>query len=233
MGVAVGAHSVLTPQQANFGTLKKHVAGYVQGASLPSFLADAGAALNAAVDKINTRVWHWMNRQETLTLVADTRTVTVAANFKKPRNLEKLDTNSKTVGLYAFQPPKDFQDSFWEDTASGQPEFYTIRNAADDRLLTFNIPPSTAFVASWPTARFTYFARMGHFSDNGDTLADLEVPPELRNFLVWYARWELATIRGGAHQIAAARDAWVQEWRSLVADDTNEQTDWIAKGRYA
>jgi len=233
MSFAISAQSsVQVPGGPSFATLKKNVAGYVQGANLTNVLTDAGAAINAAVDHFNTRNWHWLNKQETLTLVADTRTVTVAANFKRPRKLERLDTNSKTVDDYGYQIPKVFEDTGWDDTESGQPQYYTVRNAVDDRLLTFNVPPSTAFITSWPTARLTYFARANHFSDDGNTLGSLEIPSEARNFLIWYARWELAAMRGTPTQINTANDAWMRAWVALMKDDNNLQTDWQSRRDY-
>jgi hypothetical protein len=232
MSVAVGTTSAQTPLASNFGGLKAHVAAYVQAQNQPGPLADAGAGINAGIDRLNTRNWHWLNRQSDLTLVADTRTVTVPANFKRPRKLEKLDTNSKVVGWYGYIIPKEFIDANFSDVASGQPSVYTVRNATDDRLLTFDVPPSSAFVASWPTARLTYFSRLQHMANDGDTLGGLEAPPELRNFLVWYGRWEMATMRGTAQQTRDAREAWMGEWAALMRDDTNEQTDWQVRGRH-
>ena len=225
MSIAVGTTTAQTPLQANFGGLKKVVAAYVQGANITSILNDAGASLNAAIDKINTKEWNWLNREVTLSLANDTRTITIPANFKKPRKLTKRDTNGKTVGRYIFQIPKEFANSDWNDVNSGSPMHYTVRNPSDDRLLTFSVPPTSSFVTTWPTARMTYKARMQHFSDGNDTLGDLGVPPELRNFLVWYARWEIATIRSTPTQVGNALSAWRSEWGSLIADDTNEQTD--------
>lgn len=232
MSIAVGTTSALTPLNSNFAGLKKRVAAYVQGSQLTSVLADAGLALNGAIDKLNTRNWHWLNRQSDLTLVADTSTYTVPANFKRPRAAELLDSSNNKKGYLSFQIAKEFQDTQWEDATSGSPRFYTVRNAVDDRLLTLNVPPSTSFVASYPTIRLTYFARLGHFSDNGDTLGDLEAPPEIANFLVWYARWDLATQRGAAGQIDRAEKAWRIEWKDLVVDDTDEQTDYITWERF-
>ena len=55
MSIGVGTTTAQTPLQANFGGLKKVVAAYVQGANITSILNDAGASLNAAIDKINAR----------------------------------------------------------------------------------------------------------------------------------------------------------------------------------
>ena len=154
------------------------------------------------------------------------------ADFKRPRKLAKLDTNSKVAGWYDYQIPKDFLDTNWSDSASGQPWVYTVRNASDDRLLTFNVPPSSAFATSWPTARLDYFARVQHFGDDGDTMGTLEIPPEVKNYLVWYARWEIASMRGDAGQIRIAEVAWRRGLQLLMMDDTNEQTDWIPGGHY-
>ena len=226
MSVTVGATTAQTPSQANFGSLKGSVAAYVQGQNLPSVLSDSGIAVNAAIDHLNTRNWHWLGRQGTITLTADTRTYSVPANFKRPRKFSKLDTNSKTVGRYDYLIPKVFLDCDFDNTASGSPTVYTVRNASDDRLLTFDVPPSTAFATSWPTGTLSYFARMQHFADDGDTIGDLLAPPDVRNFLLWYARWEMAGIRGTATQVQEADRAWNRAWVALMKDDTNEQTDW-------
>ena len=232
MSIGVGTTTAQTPLQANFGGLKGAVAAYVQSRNLPVALTDAAAALNGGIDKLNTRPWNWLNRESTLTLAADTRTITIPADFKKPRGLARRDTNSKTVGFYSFQIPKEFQNANYSDTSSGQPSVYTVRNAADDRLLTFNVPPTSAFATSWPTARMTYYARMLHFADDGDTIGALGAPPEVRNFLLWYGRWEIATIRGAASQVRESERAWKSEWVSLIRDDTNEQTDFDSRSDY-
>ena len=232
MAVAVSTTSAQTPLGANFGGLKSAVAAYVQGQNLPGVLGDAGVAINSAIDRLNTRNWHWLNKQSDISLVADTRTYTVPANFKRPRKLEKLDASSKVVGWYDYQMPKDFLDTNWNDETSGQPYLYTVRNAVDDRLLTLNVPPTSAFVTAWLTARLTYFARLGHFASDGDTLGSIEAPPESKNFMLWYARWEIASMRGSPTQVRDARTAWRDEWNRLMMDDTNEQTDWRVRGRY-
>lgn len=232
MSIAVGKTTAQTPLQGNFGTLKRHVAAFVQGASIESILADAGDAINAAVDAINERNWHFLNRQTNLTLTADTRTIELPSNFKRPRKLEKLDASGNTVDHYDYQTPKSFQDTGWDDTNSGQPTIYTVRNAPDDLLLTFNVAPTSDFVTSWPTARLTYYSRMGHFSDDGDTISDLGAPPEVRNFLLWYARHELATMRGARDQIRSAERNMDRHWFSLMKDDNNQQTDWVSWSDY-
>lgn len=226
MSVVVGTTTAQTPLNASFGGLKGQVASFVQGQNLPAVLADAGAAINSAINKLNTRNWNWLLRQESLTLAADTRTYTIAADFRRPRKLEQWDTNSKTVGHYSYLITKDFFDCDFDNTSSGTPQYYTIVNASSDRLLTFNVPPSTAFAASWPIARSTYFARIQRFAADGDTIGDLKAPPEVSEFLDWYGKWKLATTRGSAMQIREAKEAWHEYWFALIRDDRDEQTDW-------
>lgn len=226
MSIGVGSSSALTPRQESFAGLKKQVAAYVQGSQLTSVLADAGYAINAAIDKLNTRGWHWLNRTEDITLEADTRTYTVAADFKKPFALLQIDSDSKEQGRIYYQMPKQFLDTEWSESSSGQPEFYTVRNVADDRLLTLSYAPDSVFVAKYPTLRLHYYGRLQHLSDDGDTLGDIKAPPEIRNFLVWHARWEIASMRGSRGQQEAAERAWRMEWRNLIADDNDIQTDW-------
>jgi len=226
MSVAVGTTAAQTPLQPNFGGLKGQVAGYVQGKSLPAVLTDAGAAINSAINKINTKTWHWLNRQETLTLVTDQRTYTIAANFKKPYSLFRLDSNSKQQGRLVFQIPALFFATEWSDAISGAPEHYTVRNAPDDRLLTLSVPPSSTFVASFPTLQLSYYARLARFSDDGDTIGDLKAPPEVAEFLDWYAKWKVASTRGSASQIRTANTAWKEIWRDLRTDDFDEQSDY-------
>jgi len=232
MSVTVGTTSAQTPQQSNFGGLKAQVAAYVQGQNQPSILADAGMAINSAIDHLNTRNWNWLLKQQTITLVASTATYTVNANFKRPRKLTKLDTNSKVVGWFDYQIPKAFLNANWGDVNDGDPWVYTVRNASDDRLLTFNVPPSSDFVTNAPTARLDYFARAQHFGADGDTMGTLEIPPEVKNYLVWYARWEIASMRGDAGQIRAAENSWQRAWKHIAMDDRDEQTDWSVGGSY-
>ena len=225
MSVGVGTSTALTPSVANFGGLKSAVASYVQGQNLPSVLSDSGVAINAAIDKINTRRWHWLNRVVDLNTVASTRTITLPADFKMPYALFVLDTSDNEQGRLAYLIPKMFHDSDFA-TTDGSPEAYTVRSASDDRALTFSCPPTAAWVATYPQVRLHYYARMLHFSDDGDTLDDLDVVPELRNFIVWHARSEMASIRGSQSQLAYADNRWKSEWVSLVADDNDEQSDW-------
>ena len=226
MSFAAGTTSGQTPLQPNFGGLKKSVAGYVQGASLTAVLSDAGVAINSAISKINTSTWHWLNKQTTLTPTADSKTMTIPADFKKPRSLMRLDSNSKEQGRITFQIPELFLGSEWDDSTSGDPSHYTVRNPSDDRLLTLNVPVSSGFLTLFPTLRLTYYARLLHFAGDGNTLGDLEAPPEMAEFLEWYAKWKVASTRGSGTQISAANTAWKELWRDLRADDFDEQTDY-------
>lgn len=220
----VGSSTTLTPSTPNFGGLKKRVAAYVQGANLASVLSDAGEALNLAIDEINTDVWHWMNRQTTLALTAGTATVTLPADFKKPRACYKLNSSGSPQGRIYYQMPKQFENSEWE-IASGAPDCYTVRNAANDLLMTFNYNPSSAFVASYPNVRMDYYARVQHFADDGDTLSDIGLNPEATNFLLWFAREELSATRA-PDKLKAATQRRMEKWNSLRRDNNDEQTDW-------
>lgn len=232
MSVAVGTTTAQSPLAANLAGLKKNVASYVQGASLTSVLGDAGVAINAAIDRLNTRNWNWLLKNQTITFVAATATYQVDARFRRPRKLTKLTTAGKRDGDLSYMLPKDFMDAVFDNSADGSPKYYTVRNASDDRLLELDLAPSSGFVAINPTATLAYYARLLHFADDGATLGDLEAPSEVSQFLVWYGRWELAAARGTASQAEAAERSWMRLWRDLVADDVNEQTDWTARSRY-
>lgn len=224
MGIGVGTSSAQTPLNRNFGGMKKYVAAYVQGAQLTSVLADAGAAINGAVDFVNMNRWKFLHKSDTITLTADTASYTTPADLKRPLKLYRLNGSSERQGQIDFREQDVFFDELHAQTGSGFPTYYTIPSAGV-RTLLLDRAPSSDFVTQYPTLELRYYARLQNFSDDGDTIGDLNAPPELWSFLAWYARWDLASVRA-PRQADAAERHWKTMFTRLRADDLDTLTDW-------
>jgi hypothetical protein len=228
MSIAVASSTAQTPAVPNFASLKRFVLDYLQQLDSPRNLDAAGRGINAALDRINMRVWNWSITYETLTLVADDADYAVDAAVKKPRKLLRLNSSSERDGWYHFKPPKTFLDEHPSATTSGTPTVYTVRrDPTAGWVVLFDVPPASGHVTTYPTARFHYYARVQHFTDDGDNLGDLNVPPEVWAYLGWQARHDMAS----AHAVSptAIREASSQAaflFRQLERDDRNEYTDW-------
>ena len=224
MAIAVGSSVAPTPGVSSFATLKKRVIQYVQGPNDPELLEMAGDCINEAIEKLATRTWNWSLIYQDISTAADTLSYSVSDNYKKPRMAHLLDSSSNENGRLHFQDEKRFWDVHRDRTSTGSPCFYTVHSRVSSGKLELSTKPSSGWVSLHPTIRFRYFATVSTLTSDGASPA---VPPEFEPFLIWYARWSLAAIRGvQVGFVDRAFATWKELWRDLVADDNNVLTDW-------
>ena len=222
MSVAVGASTpaaVVGLEHAS--ELMRSVADYVQGADQPDILDISRRSLNRGIDRVNSRTWKDLTTTQTITLVADQRTYDLAANIKKPLHCERMNGSSAAEGRYYYKEYKSLLEEHVYQSTSSSPSVYSIDYAA--RKFVFNIPPSSDFVSSWPTAKLTAYIRLPYLTQPDDVHG---APGEFNGYLIWEARAELAAIRGQDRSARFAEQKAASLWRGLIANDSDQMTDW-------
>ena len=226
MAVGVGTSTAQTPLNTNFAGLKRFVANYVQGADQPSILGVAGDAITAGIDILNTKLWNWSIKTQTITTVSSDADYSLNADFKKPRKLFRNDTSGNRTGWLNFKEPKAFMDQHPAAISDSVPGVYTVINPTANPVLLLNFPPAADWVTSYPTLTLYYYSRVQHFGGNSQTMSDIGAPPEVWTFLGWYGRWDLAATRSDSRSVERAFSMWNRMLRDLKADDGDVQTDW-------
>jgi len=224
MPVVVGGASSQTPGLRTFSSLKDEVARYVMGPDDTEVLAVAGMGINNALRRMNLRTWYWMLDYTDITLTASTADYNLPANFKAARNLWLLDSASAAAGQIGYLDPKTFDLTYSvQGGTTGSPCAYTVYSFLDTFQLSFNIPCSTAFIASYPTARLRFHARTPVLVNNTDTAA---LPSEAELYVLWYAKFETA-MQFDPEKSRTAKSESEQVWQMLVRDDNEHHFhDW-------
>jgi hypothetical protein len=224
MPIAVGG-TTTSPANQTFSQLKTKVARYVGGQDHADLLTMAGDEINNAIRDLNTRTWYWALAYTDLTLVADTQSYALPSNFKAARKAFRLDSSSKMDGQLGYKDPHSFDSEEWSSTSSGDPCHYSVFSFLDTSEVTFNVPPSTSFVATYPKIRIRYHARIPVLSNDSDTCPVL---PEVELYILWYARLAvcLQTDPDGRRCSAAGQERQTL-WGRLVTDDNEHHYhDW-------
>lgn len=224
MAVGVPSTAVLTPGNKNYAQSKRFVVNYVQGADDAELLDLAGDEFNNGIDRLNARVWNWNIKRQDITLVASTAEYDISSDHKKPRKLQLLDSSSYVVKAIGYCDTKTFWERHSNSATAGAPDKYTIETPLQRGKLVLDPIPGASFVSSYPTARLQYYARVEHLTQDADVL---KAPPEVWQFVAWYARWALALDRAApANIVDRAYAHWRELENLLIRDDKNVVTDW-------
>jgi hypothetical protein len=218
--VAASTPSAVVGQE-NASELMRSVADYVQGAAHPDILDISRRSLNRGIDRINSRVWKDLTTTQTITLVADQRTYDLSANIKKPMHCERMNGSGNAEGRYYFKEYKSLLEEHINQATSDSPSVYSLDYSA--RKFVFNIPPSSGFASSWPTAKLTAYIRLPYLTQPDDVHG---APGEFNGYLIWEARAELAAVRGQDRSARFAEAKAGSLWRGLIANDSDQMTDW-------
>jgi len=120
---------------------------------------------------------------------------------------------------------KSFEESYQSEGTTGSPCAYFVPNFTDTGLFHLDVAPTSAWVASYPTVRLRYYARVPYLANASDTLP---IPSAVEQYLIWEARLAccLSTDPDG-NRMAMARSKAEKIWQELVKlDRENDFNDW-------
>ena len=222
MTTAVSANTSQTPGGRSLAEMQRLVLSYVQAPQDDPELNDtARGALNIGIDIHNSRNWFKIQSYQDMTLVTGTSDYSLAPDVKDPRAAEWLDSSGNPSGRLEYKPLKTFLIEHPSSTSNGSPSVYTIMYSSS-RLLVLDLAPDSSFVSQYPTLRFHYHRRVPHLVGASDFTG---LSAEHDAWLVWYARSEMAAIRG----VSTAGFAFEQQrmlMNALKMDDAETMTDW-------
>lgn len=174
-------------------TLVTQVASAVGGADEDNVRLQALDSLNRCRNEINMHDWRFLKRTVSSTaFVAGTATYSLPAVFKSPSFFRLLDTNSKQYRDLIYVDDATKTHSLTQQTHTGPPSIYSLRNSFADGLITFYPVPDAGTVTSYTWAG-EYYTRMLIISD--DSVARDDIPEEMANVLVAGGQYYLVSER--------------------------------------
>lgn len=220
MATGLPQPSAITPHNSSLAVLKRRVLDWtVSTSSDPENDELARTAINGGINRLNSRNWQKLIKSVTISLAADTSEYSIPLDFRDPRHCERQNSSAYPDGRFPYKSLKSLLDEHPHDTDSGDPRYYTIQHTR--RVLFFDTTPSQTFVTKYPYARLYYHRRHPHLTGNS---SQLEYPNEFEEFVVWYAREEVAGIKA-PDKFALANRRRMELWQDLKADDTDTLTD--------
>lgn len=215
------------PSGHNFTDAVGRVARFVK---MPDDAEGVSLARDAVVDAcayFNHQVWKWalvaQDIDLTTPLVAAGPDYQVAVDFKEPRAVELLNTAGLPTGHIRHQAAKTFLNEHPVRSLAGTPSIYTVFNGHVYGILSFDKPPSAAFVALYPVARFWYYRRIAEPNVDSDDVID--VPNEAYHAICWKARALAAAIKR-PDKMGLAEAEFERRWNLLIADHYDTTHDY-------
>lgn len=209
----------LSPDQNTLTDLIRRVLNYVMAKNDSELDAVATEAINGGINKINSRNWRKLIKQDDETFVQDQRIYDLPDYFRAPRNVERWNSSSKSDGRISYLPIEIMLKEHPYATGSDTPVLYAIDY--DNWKIMFDVAPDASFVANYPKYNLWFHGRQPHLSG----VVTISLPAEFEEFLVWYARAEVASFRRPELAKHASMQAQII-WTDLVADDNDTMTDW-------
>ena len=225
MPIVVSGGATQTPASRTLSSLQTQVLRYIGMPDHTEGQAMAMDELNNAVGDLNRRNWNWALTSQDITSVASTKTYSLSANFGSARMCFLLNSSGKATGKLSWFDPKSLDEAFESEGTTGNPVAYTVQNFTDTGLISLDVAPTDTWVASYPTIRLRYYARIPTMSNASDTLP---VPSAVEQFVIWKARLVccLSTDPDGA-RMSMARSQASSAWQELVKIDCeNNFNDW-------
>lgn len=223
MPLSVPASTSPAPGQRNLAALKKYVASYIQQPDDAEVLDLAQLAVNNGIDMVNSFDWLWSVRYQDITVVEGQADYELSSTFSKPRKLSKINASGNIYGDIGFLDEKTFADTVGRDLSSGDPTYYTVFNEYRLNTITLNKKPTSGFTTQFPYLRLRYYSRVPHLQGNAQIL---DAPPEVWSLVAWYARFDLAAVRGETASADRAERQYAFRLNALRAKDRDVVTDW-------
>jgi len=188
------------------------VARIVGGEDEPLVRGSATAAINRVRLRLNGMDWNFTKTQNAaITLVSGTETYSLATTFKKPSYAQLLDSNSKPDRALEYQDDAQFAHWYEDQDDTGEPHYYSLRNAQEDGLIRVFPTPDAGAASTW-TLRVEYFKRIPVIADNTD---EVDLPEEVCNVFILGGQYYLLMEREkGSQMIPIAR----QDYEIAIAE---------------
>lgn len=149
--------------------------------------------INRARNEINMHDWRFLKRTVSSTaFTAATATYTLPSAFKSPGFFRVLDSNSKPQADLHYMDDISFVHWMPQQTTTGMPYIYSLRNTFNDGLITF-YPVPDATLASSNTWAGEYFTRVATITDDSTALSD--IPEEICNVIIAGGQYYMASER--------------------------------------
>lgn len=217
-----------TPATRDWSQLRTDILNAVGLPGSTNAQARALAAQKRAVDRLNNRTWRMLATAGTdITLVADTGTYDLDASFIGIRRLSLLDSNGKVKGRLGYRAWEQFEDMWPDRSQSGDPREYTVYNTAANFQVELSCPPSSAFVANFPSLRPRIFAAVIPLVGASDNFgSDQGVRSEMEFFVELYSRYLICLDFFPAQADRWKREAEEAYTRLEIMDNEFDFKDW-------
>lgn len=207
------------PQVDTFGQLKECVAKTLNGANQPKILELAGTGIQRAVVWLNlNNRFRFGSKQATDTsLVAGTGSYSLAADFFAVQDVQLIDADGNVAAQLEYVDWGQFNRLEPAQAATGQPAYWTSRNAFDDNAIqVYPVPDSADH-----DLRVTYYERIQRPTADSDII---DAPQELGIVLCTYAESYVLFVRDRANVAAwASKKREAEELRRLLINSTEEE----------
>lgn len=182
------------PQVDTFGNLKACVARSLNGENQPKILELAGEGIKRAIVWVNlhNRFRFGSKQASDTALVAGTGSYSLPADFFAVQDVQLIDSDSKVVAQLEYLDWGQFNRLEPKQTATGQPVYWTSRNAFDDNAIQLYPVPDSAD----HSLRVTYYERIQRPSVDSDII---DAPQELGIVLCTYAESYVVWSRDSAN----------------------------------
>lgn len=158
------------------------VASCVGGVDETNVRVQALDCINRARSEINMHDWRFLKRTVASTAFsASTATYTLSTAFKSPSFFRILDANGKPYRDLQYLDDASMVHAVPQQTLTGPPAAYSLRNTFNDGLITFYPVPDSTTAASYTWAG-EFFTRVGTIVDDTTSLSD--IPEEICNVLI-------------------------------------------------
>lgn len=183
--------------------LVSQVTRIVGGEDENSVRAHALALLNGVRDELNMHDWRFLKKSVASTaFTAATSTYSLGGTFKSPGYFRVLDSNGKPYCDLRYIDDATMNHAIPQQTLSGVPAFYSLRNTFGDGLITF-YPTPDASTATGYTWAGEFYTRLGNITDDGTVIA--AIPDEICRVLILGAQaYLLRELDRGSSQTTTA-----------------------------
>jgi len=210
------------PGSRAVSAMSRRIIGWAQGVQAdPEVKQVALDGINDAIDRLNVEDWHQeLQGQQTIVLDSTTSDALLNTDFKKPLHLERLNASGYPDGTYFFKSFKTFMREHPVATSAGTPEIYTILYD-QQRLLRFNLTPTTAHIALYPSAVLYYDRYVAQVNHEDHLL----LPGDFCRFIEWHGRAYFSGYKSpDKYQTSFVESE--RMLRKLMLKDNNTVTDW-------
>jgi len=162
--------------------LVTQIARIVGGESENEIRAQALDCLNRVRIELNQHDWRFVKTtQSPITLSNGTATYSLDAAFRKPGYARLINTSAQAYKYLEYEDDVVFARRVEQQTESGEPSWYTLRNDYEDGLISLYPIPNLSAATDY-RLEVEYYARIAGFAD--DIESGQALPEEVTNTLI-------------------------------------------------